>query len=72
MYKIDNLRRQNNPGIESIRSGITQLGSEPLVLYLPVVRCYMRFLGDASDKEPTCQCRRHKRHGSHRWVRKIP
>ena len=23
-------------------------------------------------KEPTCQCRRHKRHGFHPWVRKIP
>ena len=25
-----------------------------------------------SSKEPTCQCRRHKRHGFHPWVRKIP
>ena len=26
----------------------------------------------ASGKEPTCQCRRHKRHGYDPWVRKIP
>ena len=26
----------------------------------------------ASDKESTCQCRRHKRHGFSLWVRKIP
>ena len=25
----------------------------------------------ASDKEPACQCRRHKRHGFEPWVRKI-
>ena len=26
----------------------------------------------ASGKEPACQCRRHRRCGFHRWVRKIP
>ena len=26
----------------------------------------------ASDKEPTCQCRRHKRPGFDPWVRKTP
>ena len=26
----------------------------------------------ASGKEPTSQCRRHKRHRFHPWVRKIP
>ena len=26
----------------------------------------------SSAKEPTCQCRRHKRHGFDPWVRKIP
>ena len=26
----------------------------------------------ASDKEPTYQCRRHKRHGFDPWIRKIP
>ena len=30
------------------------------------------FLGGASGKEPTCQCRRCKRHGFNPWVRKIP
>ena len=28
--------------------------------------------GGASDKEPTCQCRRRKRYGFDPWVRKIP
>ena len=32
----------------------------------------MVFPGGASDKEPTCQCRRYKRCGFHPWVRKIP
>ena len=27
---------------------------------------------DASDKEPTCQCRRHKRRGFDPWLGKIP
>ena len=30
------------------------------------------FPGGASGKEPTCQCRRHKRHRFDPWVRKIP
>ena len=30
------------------------------------------FPGGASCKEPTCQCRRCKRHGFDPWVRKIP
>ena len=30
------------------------------------------FPGGASDKEPTCQCRRHKRCGFDPWVGKIP
>ena len=28
--------------------------------------------GGASDKEPTCQCRRRQRHRFDAWVRKIP
>ena len=28
-------------------------------------------LGSATDKEPTCQCRRCKRYGFDPWVRKI-
>jgi len=30
------------------------------------------FLGGASSKEHTCQCRRHKRCGFDAWIRKIP
>ena len=30
------------------------------------------FSGGASGKEPTCQCKRHKRHGFDPWVGKIP
>ena len=30
------------------------------------------FMGFPGDKEPTCQFRRHKRHGFDPWVRKIP
>ena len=30
------------------------------------------FPGGASGKEPTCQCRRHKRHRLNPWVGKIP
>ena len=32
----------------------------------------MGFQGGTSGKEPTCQCRRHKRCELHPWVRKIP
>ena len=31
-----------------------------------------RFSGGASSKEPTCQCRRYKRHGFDPWVGKLP
>ena len=35
--------------------------------------CFIRGLPrQLSGKEPTCQCRRHKRHGFNPWVRKIP
>ena len=30
------------------------------------------FPGGTSGKEPTCQCRRHKRHGISSWVGKVP
>ena len=30
------------------------------------------FLGDASDKELTCQCRRYKRRRFNPWIGKIP
>ena len=29
-------------------------------------------LGGAGSKEPTCQCRRRKKHGFDPWVRKTP
>ena len=32
----------------------------------------MGFPGSASGKEPTCQCRRHKRYQFDSWVGKIP
>ena len=32
----------------------------------------MGFPGGPSGKDPTCQCRRRKRHGLDPWVRKIP
>ena len=32
----------------------------------------MGFPGGASGKDPTCQCRRHKRCGFNPWVRKVP
>ena len=32
----------------------------------------MGFPGGANGKEPTCQCRRHKRRGFDLWVWKIP
>ena len=35
--------------------------------------CYIKgFPGGASDREPTCQCRRYKRLGFDPWIRKIP
>ena len=33
---------------------------------------WLGFPGSTSGKEPTCQCRRHKRHRFNPWVRKIP
>ena len=33
---------------------------------------HMGFPGSVSGKEPTCQCRRHKRSGFNPWVGKIP
>ena len=36
------------------------------------VYIYIGFPGGTNGKEPTCQWRRHKRHGFDLWVRKIP
>ena len=43
-----------------------------LALYLWQALCAGGFLGGASGKESTCQCRRRKRCGFNPWVRKIP
>ena len=43
-----------------------------LSISLAVSPCVCGFLGSASDKESTCQCRRRKRPGFDPWVRKIP
>ena len=34
--------------------------------------CIGGFPGGTSSKEPACQCTRHKQHGFHPWVGKIP
>ena len=36
------------------------------------IHTHMGFPGGVSGKEPTCQCRRHKRPGFNPWFRKIP
>ena len=41
-----------------------------LVTAFRILHCGMP--GGASGKEPSCQCRRHKRHEFNPWVRKIP
>ena len=42
-------------------------------MYLDTRRCsYMGFPGGTRAKEPTCQCKRHKRLRFDLWVRKIP
>ena len=46
--------------------------SEKVGLRLNIQKTKICFPGGASGKEPTCQCRRHKRHGFNPWIRKIP
>ena len=41
------------------------------VLYI-YIYIYIGFTGGTSGKEPTCQCRRHKKHGFDPWVGNIP
>ena len=43
-----------------------------LFFYMAVSNIPLDFPGGTSGREPACQCRRHKRHGFHFWVRKIP
>ena len=45
--------------------------SFPVPLALPPPSCTC-FPGGASGKEPSCQCRRHKRRGFYPWVEKLP
>ena len=42
-----------------------------LLLLLLLLLLWVRVSGGASGKEPTCQCRRHKRHRFDPWVGKI-
>ena len=43
-----------------------------IYIYIFEKYCLIGFPGGASDKEPTCQCKRCKRYGFNPWVRKIP
>ena len=43
-------------------------GYPPSLLICNIVQDVLGFPGGASGKEPTCQCRRHKRHGFDTWV----
>ena len=40
--------------------------------YLKKINRHLGFPGGASGKEPTCQCKKYKRHGFDPWVSKIP
>ena len=53
-------------------SGPHPPGHLPLMLLDESMEGILGFLGGASGKEPTCQCRRHKRLGFDPWVGKIP
>ena len=41
-------------------------------MYLTTLNCNQGFPDGASGKEPTCQCKRHKRHGFDPWVGRSP
>ena len=55
-------------------------GPSHSAFFFPTYQSFLRFVlcitwaspGGASGKEPTCQCRRHKRCGFNPWVEKIP
>ena len=55
-------------------SGLEHTSSSLLADSLPTVPSEKTwgFQGSPRGKEPTCQCRRHKRHRFDHWVRKIP
>ena len=46
-------------------------GCNKRVIYL-TLEGIRGFPGGISGKDPSCQCRRHKRHGFGPWVRKMP
>ena len=53
-------------------SGLPVPGISYMLFHLRFITILQEgFPGGASGKEPTCQCRRHKRYGFHPWVRKI-
>ena len=64
-----------------LKQGVTLLQSkifdQRIQMNIPIENelsymAFMGFPGGTSDKEPTCQCRRHKRSGFSPWVGKIP
>ena len=50
----------------------TWLLSPQFLFFRPEILSHLGFPGGTSGKEPTCQCRRHKRYRFHPWIRKIP
>ena len=55
------------------QQAFSEMSRPPIIILLrkmPVSGVYE--LHGSICKGPTCQCRRHKRHGFHPWVRKIP
>ena len=50
----------------------TWLLSPQFLFFRPQILSHLEFPGGASGKEPTCQCRRHKRYRFHPWMRKTP
>ena len=46
--------------------------AKKFIQVFPSIRFYGGFLGDASDKEHSCQCRRQRKCGLDPWVTKVP
>ena len=66
---IDSMKRQNDMTVEDETSSGQKLSRR---CYWGRVEGNYYNLGDISDKEPTCQCGRHKRLRFSPWVWKIP
>ena len=72
------LEKKNDSGLSVV--GETWQGLEIRVLSVSHCLCRLRkhlftkhlLFYLHSEKEPTCQCKRHRRHGFDPWVRKIP